>query len=312
MGRLPGVPRSAFALGKGARGQGSRLEDGTAESSTGAKQEEPAAGGGEAGDRNGASSLGKMLSILDLFSEAAPVWSTADIIESLGASRSTGYRYVKTLNAAGLLSAVGNGYYMLGPRIIELDLQIRSTDPLLKASAGLLDELVNATGHSALLCMLFQNSVLCIDERLAPLSPERLFKRGQRRPLFRGAMSRVILAYLPNHRLRTIYARRQSEILQAGLGATWEEFRTGLAKNRSDGYVKSVGEFNPGIVGLAAPIFSGSQDILGSIGIACRTEELQDTDLNRTVIAIKRAGREVTQRMEADTSLLGLPPRAVG
>ena len=240
------------------------------------------------------------------------MWSTMDIIETLGASRSTGYRYIKTLNAAGLLSAVGNGFYTLGPRIIELDLQIRSTDPLLKAAAGLLEELVSATGHSALLCTLFQNSVLCIGERLAPLSPERLFKRGQRRPLFRGAISRVILAYLPNHRLRTIYARRQSEIIEAGLGATWEEFRLGLARIRSDGYVKSIGEFNPGIVGLAAPIFNGTQDILGSIGIACSTEELKDTDLNRTVISVKRAAREVTQRMEAETSLLGLPPRAVG
>ena len=289
------------------------MTEGIAKNSTGEDYEETSSSrSDDANERNGASSLGKMLSILDLFSQHEPVWSTSDIIESLKTSRSTGYRYVKTLSAAGLLSAVGNGYYMLGPRIIELDLQIRTTDPLLQAAKGLLEELVNATGHSALLCMLFQNSVLCIGEKLAPLSPEHLFTRGQRRPLFRGAISRVILAYLPNHRLRTIYARRQAEIVEAGLGSSWDDFRNGLAKVRADGYVKSIGEFNPGVVGLAAPIFNADKDILGSIGIACSKEELQDTDLNRTLISVKRAAREITHRMATDTSLLGFPPRAVG
>lgn len=128
-------------------------------------------------ERDGASSLTRMLSILDLFTEDNPIWSTTDIIDTLGASRSTGYRYIKALGSVGLLSAVGNGYYMLGSRIIELDLLIRKTDPLLQAAKDILEELVDATGHTALLCMLFQNSVLCIGEHLAPMSPKMLFSR---------------------------------------------------------------------------------------------------------------------------------------
>ncbi|WP_414730902.1 helix-turn-helix domain-containing protein, partial [Arthrobacter sp. Soil761] len=56
-----------------------------------------------------------MLNVLDLFTEVTPVWSTADLIEALETSRSTGYRYIKTLHDAGLLTAVRNGYYSLGP-----------------------------------------------------------------------------------------------------------------------------------------------------------------------------------------------------
>lgn len=263
-------------------------------------------------DRDGASSLTKMLSILDLFTEDSPIWSTTDLIEALGASRSTGYRYVKALNNAGLLSAVGNGYYMLGSRIIELDLLIRRTDPLLQAAKGVLDELVDATGHTALLCMLFQNSVLCIDERLAPLSPKMLFSRGQRRPMFKGAVSKVILAHLPNHRLRSIFARREEMIREAGLGDTWDEFREGLSRIRANGYVKSVGEFIPGNVGIAAPIFNVDGNIIGSIGIACSKDELRDGDMNRVALAVRRAAKEITQRMAAEESGLVLPPRAVG
>lgn len=263
-------------------------------------------------ERDGASSLTKMLSILDLFTEDSPIWSTTDLIEALRTSRSTGYRYIKALNNAGLLSAVGNGYYMLGSRIIELDLLIRRTDPLLQAAKGVLEQLVTATGHTALLCMLFQNSVLCIDENLAPLSPKMLFSRGQRRPMFRGAVSKIILAHLPNHRLRSIYSRRQEMIREAGLGDSWDEFREGLAKIRSNGFVKSVGEFIPGNVGIAAPIFNVDGSIIGSIGIACSKDELRDTDMSRVVLSVRRAAKEISQRMSAEDSGLVLPPRAVG
>src|SRR5262245_11440644 len=245
--------------------------------------------------RDGGSSLTKMLSILDLFTPTEPVWSTNSIIDALEASRSTGYRYIKALTAAGLLSAVGNGYYVLGPRIIELDLQIRNTDPLLQAGKGLLEELVAATGHSALLCMLFRNSVLCIREHLAPLSPKNLFSRGQRRPLFKGAASKVILAHLPNHRLRAIYGRSQAAISETGLGNSWAEFRNNLANIRKDGHAISFGEYNPGVVGVAAPVFNTDQLVIGSLGIACSEAELKDVDIGRLVLSVKRAAREVTQ-----------------
>lgn len=262
--------------------------------------------------RGSASSLMKMLGILDFFTPQAPIWSTVDIIDALNTSRSTGYRYIKALNTAGLLSAVGNGYYVLGPRIIELDLQIRNSDPLLQAGKGVLEQLVEATGHSALLSMLFRNSVLCIREHLAPFSPENVFSRGQRRPLLKGAISKVILAHLPNHRLRSIFSRNQAAIREANLGATWEEFRDALSKIRKDGHSITYGEFNPGVVGVAAPVFNSEQAILGSVGIAWAEEELKDVDMSKAIVSVKRAAREITQRMSAGIPGMDLPPRAVG
>lgn len=264
------------------------------------------------GGRGNASSLTKMLGILDLFSPDAPIWSTIELIDALDTSRSTGYRYIKALNTSGLLTAVGNGYYILGPRIIELDLQIRNTDPLLQAGKGVLEQLVDATGHSALMCMLYRNSVLCIREHRAPLSPEMMFSRGQRRPLLRGAISKVILAHLPNHRLRSIFNRNQDAIAQAQLGTAWEEFRDKLSKIRKDGISITEGEFNPGIIGIAAPVFNSEHAILGSVGIALSKEELKDVDMSKAAMSVKRAAREISQRVAKALSGMDLPPRAVG
>jgi len=268
----------------------------------------------EARHGRGASSnsLTKMLRILDLFSIERPIWSANDLIEALGISRSMGYRYIKALNSAGLLGAVGNGDYVLGPRIIEMDLQIRSTDPLLQAGKGVLEQLAEASGHSALLCMLFKNSVLCIREHLAPLSPEHIFSRGQRRSLFRGAISRIILAHLPSHQMRSLYARNQAEIEAAGLGQSWDEFRTGLARIRKEGYAVSKGEAHPGVVGIAAPVFNSKGLILGSVGIAFGEEYAPNVDMNRLVIVVRRAGKEITQKTRSTIPGMDQPPRAVG
>ena len=261
--------------------------------------------------QDGANSLTSMLSILDLFTPSSPIWATNDIIEALQASRSTGYRYIKSLTNAGMLSAVGNGYYGLGPRIIELDLQIRQTDPLYLAGGDILQQLVEATGQSAVLAMLFRNSVLCIRQHLAPLSSPHLFSRGQRRSFFSGALSKVILAHLPNHRLRIIYDKRQADIEAAHLGTSWDEFRQALSKIRKNGYFLSHGEFNPGIVGIAAPILNSDQVILGSIGIALHQEELAGVDANRLAVSVKRAARSVSEKMQDAFPGTDLPPRAV-
>lgn len=254
-------------------------------------------GAGEAADlQEGAGSLSRMLHILELFTEDAPVWSTADLISALETSRSTGYRYIKTLHDAGLLGAVRNGHYSLGPRIIEMDLQIRLTDPLLLAADGVLDRLVHDIGHSALLCTAYRESVLCIAESRAPQSPENRFSRGQRRPLFQGAVSKVILAHLPHHRLKAIFPRNEAEIADAGLGRSWSEFRRTLGNIKKDGYLLTRGEFNPGVYGVAAPVLNEQGVAVGSVGVAW-DESQRGVQMERAIQAVVTAASEVSTRL---------------
>jgi DNA-binding IclR family transcriptional regulator len=244
-----------------------------------------------------AGSLARMLQILELFSEKEPVWSTAALIEALEASRSTGYRYIKTLHDAGLLTTVRNGYYSLGPRIIEMDLQIRQTDPLTLASHGVLEDLVDKIGHSALLLTAFRDSVLCVGESRAPQSPENRFSRGQRRPWFQGAGSKVILAHLPHHRLKAIYARQAGEIEDAGLGSTWGVFRKTLGEIKKDGYILTMGEFNPGVYAVAAPILTDQKTALGSVGVAWDENVRRDVDVKHAVLSVKQAATTISERL---------------
>lgn len=253
---------------------------------------------------DGAGSLARMLAILELYTDEHPVWSTADLITALDTSRSTGYRYIKTLHDAGLLTTVKTGYYRLGPRIIEMDLQIRQTDPLLIASEGVLEDLVARIGHSALLCTAFRDSVLCVAEYRAPSSPANRFSRGQRRPLFQGAVSKVIMAYFPHHRLKAIYPRQSEQIQAAGLGSDWSGFRAALSEIKRNGYLVTRGEFNPGVWGCAAPILLDRKTVVGSVGVAWDENERRDVDQEHAILAVKDAAAVISERLRDTDALL--------
>lgn len=257
-------------------------------------------------------SLKRMLELLDLFTPAAPVWSAEALMRYTGASRSTVYRHVRALHEAGLLRPVASGNYIIGPRVIELDRQVRQTDPLFMAGEVPMKRLVTDTGHSALLCALFSDSVMCVREELAANRPPNLFARGQRRPLFTGAASKIILPYLPPHQLRSLYAKHKKAVATAGLGSDWAEFRANLAQIRRQGHLVTIGEFNPGLLGLSAPVFNHAGHILGSIGISGVATAFRKVDMDAVSALVKGAAAEVTARIGAMDSALDLAPRAIG
>jgi DNA-binding IclR family transcriptional regulator len=261
---------------------------------------------------DGAGSLVRLLQIFDLFTPAAPAWSTDAIIRAVGMSRSTAYRYIKALTDVGLLAPVADGHYILGPRIVELDLQIRQCDPLYNAAGPAMKELATSSGHSALLCALYSGSVVCIRDELTPDSPPHLFARGQTRPLFQGAASKIILAYLRPHQLRGLYAKHAETIATSGLGADWTAFRAKLAEIRRAGVITSVGEFNPGVIGVSAPIFNGSKQILGSIGIAGDRSKFDRAELDRVNELVETAASTVTERISIVSSGTDRPARSIG
>ena len=257
-------------------------------------------------------SLTRMLELLDLFTTAAPYWSADSLIRFTGASRSTIYRHVRALNDAGFLRPVANGNYIIGPRVIELDSQLRQTDPLYNAGDELMKDLADATGHSVLLCALYSDSVMCVREELAEKSPPNLFSRGQKRPLFTGAASRIILPYLPPHQMRSVFSKHKKAIAIAGLGSDWDAFREGLTQIRRAGYLITMGEFNPGLLGISAPVFNRAGQILGSLGIVGMKSRFARVDMKVLATAVIASADAITSRLGVLDSDPDFPPRAIG
>lgn len=258
------------------------------------------------------SSLEKMLGLLDVFTTEQPIWSSEDLIQNLGAPASTCYRYLKVLHSAGYLARVANGSYVLGPRIMELDRVSRESDPVYIAGSPIGQRMTHDTGHSSLLCILFSDTIMCVQQARGRDVPYGLFNRGQRRPLVAGASAKAILAHLPMHQLRILYAKHAESIASVGLGGDWDAFKASLKQIRQSGYSMSVADYNVGIISIASPLFNAEGEVLGSLALVASNKLISADRFKDFAPVVVENAREVSQRIAMNQSVVALPARAIG
>jgi DNA-binding IclR family transcriptional regulator len=185
-------------------------------------------------------------------------------------------------------------------------------DPIYMAAGPPMKQLAHRTGHSTLLCMLYSDTVMCVREEISPNAPPGLFSRGQKRPLVHGAASKVIMAHLPPHQLRNLYAKQAQTVAQAGLGADWAAFRQAMRSIRLQGHCVTSGEFSRGIVGVAAPLFNQAGHVLGSLGLATQKKFLPATEIPAMAKLVMKAAKSASERIASHELGVSLRARAVG
>lgn len=237
-------------------------------------------------------SLERLVGILDQFDGDHALVTAEHLHERLGYTRSTLYRYLKVLTDAGLLASYHGSGYTLGPRIIELDFRIRARDPLLAASRPLMRALTQEFEGIALLCRRYKDRVLCVHQETSTEAFQSHFDRGQLRSLYRGAVSRVILAHLPGPHLRKLYAAQADEFARFGIGRSLEEVRSVLRRVRQQGFAVSSAQMTPGVTGIAAPILDSGGSVLGSVGMVV---EPADLVLARQLVIAERVIKAAAQ-----------------
>ncbi|MBY5775161.1 IclR family transcriptional regulator [Rhizobium leguminosarum] len=207
------------------------------------------------------------MSVIDLFDLERAEWSFDDIHNELGVSRSTLYRYLKTLTDSGFLTSLPGRGYTLGPRVIELNYQIMMTDPLIHVARPMMKELVNGRSGVSLLCRRYKQKVLCVHQEAATNQFLTRFERGKARPLLQGAASLAILAHFPVYQLTKLYQAQAEEFKTAGLGSSLAEVRHSLKQIRQLGWIHTEGQVTAGVTGIAAPIFDSKSDVIGSLSL---------------------------------------------
>jgi DNA-binding IclR family transcriptional regulator len=243
----------------------------------------------------GGNSLERMIGILDLFEDNTFCWTVEQLHDRLGFTRSTLYRYLKVLTDAELLTSLPDVGYSLGPRIIELDYTIRRQDPLILASRPAMLELVQEIPGIALLCRRYRDKVLCVHQEQSTATIQSKYERGRARPLLRGAASRIILAYLPMPKIKRLFEEQPAQFAAAGLGSTLNDVRTVLKEIRQTGWDQTTGQVTSGITGIAAPIFDGRENVLGSLSISIPAKGLDAQRIKQTADRVTFCARIVTQ-----------------
>jgi DNA-binding IclR family transcriptional regulator len=208
-----------------------------------------------------------VFAILGLFSRTRSIWHTDEIIETLGYSRASGYRYVKELVDAGLLQKVAAGRYALGPRIIELDYQLRQSDPVLLAAAPIMDALAQTSRLNVVLSALYGRDRVIDSHHVRVDGLDLGYGRGRLRPLFHGAAPKVLMASLPRASLQRLYKSYAGEIAAAQLGKNWDDFRRHMSAVREACVYVSLGEVERHVGAAAVPVLNHDGEVLAALAL---------------------------------------------
>jgi len=240
------------------------------------------------------SSPAKVFAILDLFSSERPIWQPDEINEALGYSRPTGYRYVKELVEAGMLQKVSAGRYSLGGRIIELDYQLRQSDPVLLAAVPVMQKLAARSGFDAVLTVMFAGPrVIDIHRAGAEKDLQLAYGRGRPRPVFVSGAPKILLAHLARGPLVKIHEGHAREIAASGMGADWTAFRTGLAQVRKAGYYRSLGELEPSLGSVSVPVFNGDDECVAALALVGGVERVEALPVQRLLRPLQEAAQAI-------------------
>ncbi|MES2510957.1 MAG: IclR family transcriptional regulator [Pseudomonadota bacterium] len=240
----------------------------------------------------------RALSILGLFSQDRPVITPEWLIRELAVSRASVYRDLGELAAAGLIERVADRGYVLGPKVVELDRQIRLADPLIEAAGELLDRLAAETGGAILLCRFHGNKVMCIQQvngRNPALSVS--YERGRAMPLYRGATSKIILACLPQAQLKLLWTAERKTLVAAGLPDDFAQLMKVLRAIRDVGYYITEGEVDPDAMGFAVPLRDG-EHLLGSLSVVMPVALMKDTLRKSTLSRLQSAAGRIEGRLQ--------------
>lgn len=243
------------------------------------------------------SSLARMLSVLDLFSDQRLHWNAEDISEALGVSLPTSYRYVKTLSDAGLLRRGPDAQFTLGPRIVVLDHYIRQADPVLQRGIPFMRELVNQTGFDCVVSGLYGDQLLDTHREYGSMPADLSYGRGRPRPLFLGGAAKVILAGLPPPQLHRLLDSHVNEVAAAGLPTDWPAFRRYYSQIRKDGHYFSNGELEANLAAIAVPLYQLDGSVIGALSLVTTVQRMAVIDLSKLTPLIQRAAQEISARL---------------
>lgn len=214
------------------------------------------------------STADRAVRILLLFSDDRRSISAPIVSDTLGISRSSAYRYLQSLRAAGFLQDAERGRYVLGPQIFRLWRLATEGHDLTDIALPIMRELSAHVGEAVVLTRRVDANVICIARVDSPRRIRLSYEPGQIMPIYAGAHASILLAWEPDHVVDDVLARTEFARLTESTITDESELRARLSAIERQGYAISRGETERHLVGIAAPVWGRRQEVVGGFGVA--------------------------------------------
>lgn len=236
--------------------------------------------------------------VLACFSAAEPHLTLADLAAKLDLHPSTLYRYVASLQDAGLLERDRRrGGYQLGPRVIELAGIALNQIEVRKHAQDELEALRDESGLLTNLGVLFEGDVLHIEQAWPRGVPRMYTTIGRRAVAHCTAMGKALLAYREWTEVRDLIQRFGWRPYTAQSIDSFARLKSALAAIRQQGFAVDEEERRQGVRCIAAPIRDYTGDVIAALSVSGTGESLLPRRREPLVRRVCEAADRVSYRL---------------
>lgn len=249
---------------------------------------------------SGPLSLARVLQTLEVLGNKPEGATLAEICEAVSAPRSSTFALLKPMLAKGYL-ARHERKYLLGPRAFVLASSIMNASDQAYLTQSVMSNLSEQTGLTILFSVM-QNDPPAIVHRQVIQSTRSIrymASTGTPRPIVSTASGRAMLAFSPPQwtarYLDTL--RDQRPNLRAG-GRPRQNFEVLLDQVRRNGYSASLGDMDPAVGAVAAPVLGAERTAVATICIAGPLTDVR-RELSNLSVMIRKAGEQLSSASQA-------------
>lgn len=247
------------------------------------------------------SSVAKALSLLNYFTKEQPVLTLDELCVLTKFSRSTTYRLVTTLEHAGFLHRIPDHNkeyrYGLGFKLLELGSMVKEQLEVRRVALPHMIKLRNEVGDSVQLVVVDGLEGVYV-EVVEAIKPVRLYIRpGRRAPLYAGASTRLLLAFMPEEKIAGILKKRPPVVHTPATITDVPRLLGVLAEVRKAGYALSRAELEPGSAELAVPLRDHAKKVVAALSIAGPLHAYQDEDVERLLPVLRQTARDISRSL---------------
>lgn len=248
-------------------------------------------------ERNRLSSVTSAIRLLKAFSEDEAELGISALAKRLGVAKSTVHRLAAALVAEGLLEQNPvNERYRLGVGLFALGTLVRQRMDLSTEARPFLYDLREKTGETILLGIPSDMQIMYIYNMESPHAVRLRSDIGVHRPAHCTAVGQAIFAFSNDKQIDRLLARplvrRTPRTVVDPI-----QLRAVLADVKQRGYAIEDEESEPGIRGVAAPVFGSDGAVVGAVGIAGPSQRITFESLVSFAEPLQEAVSAISARL---------------
>lgn len=226
-----------------------------------------------AGQSGSLRTIERATEILELLQEEGGL-GVSDLAARMDVPKSTVHDYLRTLEELGFIDNDG-GTYSLGLRLLQFGGHVKHRNRLFHVARPQLERLSDLSGEMASVNIEDQGRFVILHTEVGPESLRLGIYPGMTTPIHTHAAGKSILAALPDERVDEILDRRGLEQVTAETITDRATLDEEIAEIAERGYGVDTDQQVVGMGVIAAPVTT-ERRVLGSIGLVCPTDRLEE------------------------------------